>query len=281
MPSTATHLRSAHRKVPTCRQRRPRARAGKCASAPARAGLPNEKGPASGPFFADRGPALLPRLRVVLLAVDAPALRVLRVLNAALLVRADLAVAPRAVLHRVVARLTALELADLAVRERPVLDALLDPLLLVDVPLHVGLHPLRGRRVRIADLRVVLLAVDVAAHLVLRAVDASALLRRELTVLKRPRFHLLDPRLLALELRCFARVELPRLQTLLDALLLVHVPLHFRAGGLRQRWGRERGGHGGGGDQFAEFHRLSPLHGVVRSTAPLHARRQRQSPQKL
>src|SRR5262245_13715709 len=230
-----------------------------------------KKGPQAGPFFAARGPGLLPRLRVVLLAVDAPALGVLRVLDAALLVRADVAVASGAGLLRVVARLAALEVADLAVRERPVLDALLDPLLLVDVPLHVGLHPLRGRRVRVADLRVVLLAVDVAAHLVLRAVDASALLGRELAVLQCTRFHLLDARLLALEPRGFARVQLPGLQALLDALLLVHVTLHFRAGGLRERGGRERDGHGGGGDQFLRVHRLSPLHGVVvRTTAPLH-----------
>src|SRR6185503_2490296 len=49
------------------------------------------------------------------------------------------------------------------------LHALLDTLLLVDVPLHIRLHALRGRRVRVAGLRVVLLAVDVAAHLVLLA----------------------------------------------------------------------------------------------------------------
>src|SRR4051812_43709570 len=104
---------------------------------------------------------LLLRLRVVLLAVDARALAVLFFLDATLLSRADLAVGPGAGFGTRIARLAGLELRRFTRRERAGLDALLDTLLLVDVALDVGLHALRGGGIRIAGLRVVLLAVDV------------------------------------------------------------------------------------------------------------------------
>ena len=85
------------------------------------------------------------------------------------------------------------------------LDALLDPPLLVGVARHVRLHALRGSGARIAGLRVVLLAVDIAAHAVLLAREAHGL----------------------------ARSELAGLETLLDAVLLVDVALE--GAGLRER----------------------------------------------
>src|SRR5712664_3482535 len=112
------------------------------------------------------------RLRVVLFAVDALALPVLCVLDAPLLVRPDLCVGACARLGPVDPRLTALELSSFAVGELPRLDALLDALLLVDVALHVRLHALRGSRVGIASGGVVFEPVDLAAFLVLRALDA-------------------------------------------------------------------------------------------------------------
>src|SRR2546428_820399 len=105
-------------------------------------------------------------------AADFPALAVLALLDAALLTRADFAVGAGTRFQARVARLAALELRRLAGGEAAGLHALLDALLLVDVALDVGLHALRGGRVRVAGLRVVLLAVDVAAHAVLLALKA-------------------------------------------------------------------------------------------------------------
>src|SRR5206468_11072671 len=123
-------------------------------------------------------------LRVVLLAVDALALPVLRLLDAPLLIRSDVPVGSRARLGPVDARLTALELRGLAVGELPGLDALLDALLLVHVALNVGLHPLRRGRVGIAFGGVVFKPVDLAAFLVLRALDARFLRRAERAVFR-------------------------------------------------------------------------------------------------
>src|SRR2546421_373233 len=162
-------------------------------------------------------------LGVVLLALEAAALLVLVFLDAPLLLRAHLAVGARASLHRAVVRLAALEARRFAVGELARAHALLDAPLLVHVALHVGLHALRRGRIGIAGLRIVLLAVDVAAHLVLLARKAGFFRRRQFSVLERPRLVALDFRFLALKARRFARVELSGLQALLDALLLVHV----------------------------------------------------------
>src|SRR2546421_4940972 len=197
---------------------------------------------------------LLLRLRVVLLFVDAAALAVLGLLDAALLARADLAVGAGARFLAVDARFAALEARGFAVGEAARLHALLDALLLIDVALDVGLHALRRGRVRVAGLRIVLLAVDVAAHAVLLARKAHLLGGRELAVLHGARLVALDARFLALEATRFARGELPGLQALLDALLLVDVALD-RAG-LRERRGAERETDRGGDGGVCKFHRL-------------------------
>src|SRR5438128_8641665 len=106
---------------------------------------------------------LLLRLRVVLLAVDAAAFAVLALLDAPLLAGAHVAVGAGARFEPRVARLAALELGRLAGGEAAGLHALLDALLLVDVALDVGLPALRGGRIRIVGLRVVLLGVAVTA----------------------------------------------------------------------------------------------------------------------
>src|SRR5207253_2326810 len=93
--------------------------------------------------------------------------------------------------------------------------------------------------------RVVLLAVDVAAHAVLLAREAGLLRGRELAVLHGARLVALDARFLALEARRFARGELAGLQALLDALLLVDVALDragLRARRAPTRW-RPPGSH--------------------------------------
>jgi len=64
--------------------------------------------------------------------------------------------------------------------------------LLVDVALHVGLHALRGGRVGIAFGGVAFKPVDLAAFLVLRALDARLLGRAELAVFRGVRFHAFD-----------------------------------------------------------------------------------------
>src|SRR5258708_14430441 len=201
---------------------------------------------------------LLLRLRVVLLAVDLAAVAVLVSLDARLLGSADLAVGAGAGFEPRVARLAALEPGRFAGGEAARLHALLDAALLVGVALHVGLHALRRRRARVAFLRVVLLAVDVAAHFVLLARKARLLGGRELAVLHGARLVALDARFLALEARGFARVELARFQALLDAVLLVDVALdgaglreHRAAGGEAQR--RADGGLG-------KFHGCPPTY---------------------
>src|SRR3954468_24580909 len=106
-------------------------------------------------------------LAVVLLAVDTAAFAVLGLLHARLLVRSDFAVGPGARFLLADMRFAALEATCFARGQAPALHALLDAALLIDVPLHVGLHALRGGGVRITRLRVILLAIDVAAHRVL------------------------------------------------------------------------------------------------------------------
>src|SRR2546425_3339860 len=214
---------------------------------------------------------VLLRLRVVLLAVDAAAFAVLALLDAPLLAGAHVAVGAGARFRTRVARLAALELRRLAGGEAAGLHALLDALLLVDVALNVGLHALRRGRVRVAGLRVVLLAVDVAAHLVLLARKARLLRGAELAVLHRARLVALDARFLALEACGFLRGELAGFQALLDALLLVDVALD--GAGLCERGapkGKAECGGDGGGCKFHELllnwvepiQRASPPHGL-------------------
>src|SRR5437762_4324316 len=197
---------------------------------------------------------LLLRLRVVLLAVDAGALAVLAPLDARLLFRALLAVGAGARFGAIDARFAALEFGCLARGEAAGLHALLNALLLVDVALDVGLHALRGGRVRVAGLRVVLLAVDVAAHTVLLAREARFLRGTQLAVLHRARLVALDARFLALEPRGFPRVELAGFQALLDALLLVDVALDGT--GLRERRAAESEAERGGDCGACKFHEL-------------------------
>src|SRR4051794_7305657 len=114
-------------------------------------------------------------LAVVLLAMDAMAFAVLGLLDALLLVRADFAIGAGARFLLADTRFTTLEAARFARGQAARLHALLDAALLIDVPLHVGLHALRGGGVRIAGLGIMLLAIDVAAHLVLLALKARLL----------------------------------------------------------------------------------------------------------
>ena len=85
------------------------------------------------------------RLPVVFLMVDACTLMMLGPLQALLLNAPDVAITPCASFHAVGVRLSAFEAASFALRQRAVVEPLLDALLLIDVALHVGLHPLRGR----------------------------------------------------------------------------------------------------------------------------------------
>src|SRR5581483_3629029 len=213
-------------------------------------GLSREAGPDRREV--DAHPAMLLGLLVVLLAVDAPALLVLVLLDARLLRGADLAVGGGAGLGARVARLAALEARGLAVGELAGLHALLDAALLVDVALHVRLHALRGGGIRVAFRRVALHAVDVAARAVLLALQARLLGRGQRAVLHGARLVALDLGLLALEAPGLARVERARLQALLDPLLLVDVALH-RAG-LREGGARAESAEREGDELDAESH---------------------------
>src|SRR4051812_30494530 len=164
-------------------------------------------------------------LRVVLLAVDAGALAVFLLLHALLLAGADVAVGPGAGFGMRIARLAGLQPRRLARGERARLRALLDARLLVDVALDIRLHALRGSGARVAGLRVVLLAVDVAAHIVLLARQPRLLCGTQLAVAHGARLVALDFGFFALEACRLARIEAARLQALLDAILLVHIAL--------------------------------------------------------
>jgi len=197
-------------------------------------------------------------LPVVLLAVDVLALLVLAVLNPALFFRPYVAVGACPALRPADAGLPPFEIAGFLVRELAGPDALLDSLLLIDVALHVGLHPLARRRAGITTLRIVLLAVDVLTHLVLRLPDARLLLGRQLPVPQRVGLHLLDARLFTLQARGFLRRKRTRFQSLLDSLLLVDVALAFRSCRLRKHRCRDSNGDSAGRKKRRQFHDLSP-----------------------
>ena len=113
------------------------------------------------------GLSLLP---VVLLPINLSAMTIFGHLNISLLAAADLPIGPGACLHLVGARLPLFQATCFAWRQLPGLDALFDALLLVDVALNVTLHALRGSRVRVAALGIVLFSIDVLTDLVLRLV---------------------------------------------------------------------------------------------------------------
>jgi hypothetical protein len=167
---------------------------------------------------------------------------VLGPLHARLLAGADVAVARRGSFLAVDVRLAGLERAHLAVRQRAAVAALLDALLLIQIALDVGLHALGRLRIGIAVGRVVTIAIDVAARLVLHLVDARLLGRRQLAVFQIARLRLVDPRLLALDLAGLSRVELTLLEPLLDARLLIHVTVDYlvRARSVRERARRDQ-----------------------------------------
>src|SRR5882672_4740744 len=151
------------------------------------------------------------------------ALMILGALHADLLARADVAVARRRRFPPIDTGLAALQRADFAVRQRAVIDALVDALLLMHVARDVALQALGRPRVGIARLAIVLLGSDVGTRAVLHAIDSRLLLGRQLAVLEVASFGSIDARFLALELTGFACVELAGLKALLDALLLVHI----------------------------------------------------------
>jgi hypothetical protein len=86
---------------------------------------------------------------VVFLSVDLLALVILRILNASLLSGADVTIGARSGLLAIDARLASLQVRGFFVGERAGLDALLYAALLIDIALYVGLHPLRGGRIRV------------------------------------------------------------------------------------------------------------------------------------
>src|SRR4051812_46212344 len=202
--------------------------------------------------------------------MDAAAFPVLGVLHAPLLVRVDVPVGAGVRFLLADARLAVLEAAGFAGGEAARLHALLDTGLLLDVALHIGLHALRGRGVRVAGLRVVLLAVDVAAHLVLLARKARLFLRGKFAVLHGPRLVALDARFLVLEPRRFTGVELAGLEPLLDALLLVDIALYRPC--LRECRAAKTQGNGRGDHAVCKFHLIAPPSGVVEPITTRQAR---------
>src|SRR5205085_385436 len=101
-------------------------------------------------------------------------------------------------------------------------------------------------------LRVVLLAVDAGALLVLLLLQAALLFLAHLAVCAGVRFGARIARLAGFELRRFARGQAARLQALLDALLLVRVALD--GAGLREHGAAEGKPQRGGDSGVGEFH---------------------------
>src|SRR5689334_19225284 len=127
------------------------------------------------------------------------------------------------------------------------------------------------------DLLVVLLALDLLALLVLRVLDASALLLGHLAVGHGLVFHFLHVRLALLELFRFLLIQLAGLLALLDAFFLVGLALvdplgGGRIGGLRGSKTRQRRDHDGN-QRGPELHGDSPLGlwNMGRAHLPLNA----------
>src|SRR6185437_12390406 len=173
-------------------------------------------------------------LAIVFLPIDAAAVAIVGALDAA-----GLAQGVRARFHVVHMRFAALQVAHFAIGERTVGDAVVDALLLVDVALHVGLRKVGFQRIGIAGLRIMLLVVDRGAFVVLLALDLRLFRSRQRPVGEIALFGAIDARFALFKLAGFARGELTRLQSLLDALLLIHVALGFRTRALRLRHSRE------------------------------------------
>src|SRR4051812_8549754 len=129
-------------------------------------------------------------LPVMLFMMDAARLAILGTLNPALLVRADMPVAPGPVFLTVRTGLATLEPARFPVIQRTILDAIMDTLLLCHVALHIGLHALAGHGIRIACLRIMLLGIDVAARAILHALDAALFAIAQMPVFHRIGFGL-------------------------------------------------------------------------------------------
>src|SRR5579859_5138914 len=131
--------------------------------------------------------------------MDAPALAIFGGLDIFLFAGTDVAVGGGIRFLAIDPGLPALEVCGLAVGQRTALHAILDALLLIRIALHIGLHALRRRGIRITRLRVMLLLIYILAHIVLRALDALLFRIGHLAVLERIRLHFVDLRLLAFE----------------------------------------------------------------------------------
>ena len=190
-------------------------------------------------------------LTIMLLAPDRLALAILGLLDAALLESANVAVCSGTALHAVDGGFAMFHPPGLARRQFAAANALRDALLLVDVARDVCLHALRGGGVRVSPLHVVLLPIDVATQAILRLIDVAGFVLRDAAIAQRPGFHVLDAGLTLFESGGFAGAQLPALQALLDALLLVDVALDELAGSLLGLGeGAARGDGGERQDQF-------------------------------
>src|SRR5437868_5824524 len=96
-------------------------------------------------------------------------------LDPALLAGADMAIATGMKFPAIHFCLALLEFRHFAIVERAAPDASPDTLLLVDIAPHVSLHAPAGGGIGIAGLRIMLFSVNIAAGLVLHALDAALL----------------------------------------------------------------------------------------------------------
>ena len=148
---------------------------------------------------------------VMLVAEDMPALHILPMLDAGLLACIHVAICSRPCFRPIHTGLAPFQLRRFPIGEPAGLNALLNPILLIDIPLHVALHALRGSRVGITGDIVVLRPIDRAGLLILRALNTSRFPRRQIAIFDRLGFHPVDPGLPAFQSRCLASAELARL----------------------------------------------------------------------
>jgi hypothetical protein len=162
----------------------------------------------------------------VLIAEYSAALPIFRPLDAALFIRSDMAVGAGSALFASDMSLASLHTCGFfgTLGSRP--NAMLDTRLLIHISLYARLHAPRRCGIGITDLRIVLLAVNIAAHPILRGGQARALGGRHFAIFQRPALHVIDYRLLPLQARRLTCIQRSGLETVCDSRLLVHIALH-------------------------------------------------------
>jgi hypothetical protein len=148
---------------------------------------------------------------VMLVAEDMLALHIFPMLDAGLLAYIHIPVRSCPGFCAIYTGLAPFEPRRLLIGQLTGLDALLNPVLLIDISLHIALHALGESRIGIAGNIVVLQPIDRAGLLILCMLNAGRFCRRQIAIVERFGFHPVNPGLSAFQSCCLASVELARL----------------------------------------------------------------------